>query len=204
MPRRKLITPFHLSLQIWRIQGLIRLYVGFLLFTLSDAMNPAKREYSFEQWYMFYFYDLQIWEKVMEHEVYGDERPILTNLGISTLFPSRYTSGSSLGATLSSTVSSGFGSSSESQVAEVARRVGQLARQYWFLLDHHAMTHARRWEAENNARDGSSRSSSSKLHLAKAILQYVNWLPMNPETNSVARLYMKQVGWWGFCHCVSP
>jgi hypothetical protein len=34
---------------------------------------------------------------------------------------------------------------------------------------------------------------ANKAKLADIILQYMDWLPMNPETNSVAKLYMKQV-----------
>ena len=63
---------------MWRINSLIRLYVGFTLFTLSDRMNPARRPYSFEQWYMFYFSDLQLWER--RHTDRGYSMPTYTNL----------------------------------------------------------------------------------------------------------------------------
>jgi hypothetical protein len=48
------------------------------------------------------------------------------------------------------------------------------------------MAHAKSWS--KRVGDG-----SNKAQLADMILRYVNWLPMNPETNSVAKLYMKQV-----------
>jgi hypothetical protein len=104
--------------------------VGFLLFTLSDVMNPAKREYSFEQWYMFYFYDLQIWEKMQKPDDYDNDDGrgmpiILSNLNMSSLSLRSYMSGSSLGATVSSMMDH---SAADGQVAEVARRIAQLAK----------------------------------------------------------------------------
>jgi hypothetical protein len=85
------------AFQVWRTRGLIRLYVGFMLFTLSDAMNPVKRDYSFEQWYMFYFYDLQIWEQMLDPE--RDGISVRTDL---SLIGKEHLSTSSLGSTLSS------------------------------------------------------------------------------------------------------
>jgi hypothetical protein len=49
--------------QLWRTDGLIRLYVGYLLFVLSERLNPVKRSMTFEQWYMFLFFDVQLWER---------------------------------------------------------------------------------------------------------------------------------------------
>ena len=48
--------------QVWRAHGLARLYTAFLLYVLSDAMNPVKRTFSFEYWYIVYFHDIQLWE----------------------------------------------------------------------------------------------------------------------------------------------
>jgi hypothetical protein len=101
--------------QIWRTSGLVRLYVGFLLFSLSDKMNPVKRGFSFEQWYMFYFYDIQLWERKRSQS----EQRVHTSL-VARL--NRSTNINSLGATLSSAMNS------EMQVIEVIRRVTEVAK----------------------------------------------------------------------------
>ena len=103
--------------QVWRINCLIRLYVGFLLFTLSDAMNPVKRTFTFEQWYMFYFHDLQLWER--KKKVSKQSTGIPTNL-VARL--NDRVASNSLGSTLSGV------DDPNSQVIEIASRVTELAQ----------------------------------------------------------------------------
>jgi len=109
---------FGMQLQVWRINGLIRLYVGFLLFTLSDSMNPVKRAFTFDQWYMFYFHDMQLWEK---KKMGGEGSPstVFTNLS----FTGNRIVRNSLGSTLSSSLDD-----ADSQVMEVASRVIDVAK----------------------------------------------------------------------------
>ncbi len=59
--------------QLWRTDGLIRLYVGYLLFVLSERLNPVKRSMTFEQWYMFFFFDVQLWERATKAHLQGDQ-----------------------------------------------------------------------------------------------------------------------------------
>jgi hypothetical protein len=167
---------------------LIRLYVGFLLFTLSDALNPEKRPFTFEQWYMIYFHDLQLWEKRTTRTC-----TVFSNLSVD---PSRIVK-HNLGKTVSGV------QDSDSQVIEVVDRLVDLARvgtivmsvlsitlfltlffvqENWFLLDQYSLRQA------SYVSPGSMPEDDWRM-----IRQYVNWLPMNPETNSVARLYIRQV-----------
>ncbi len=105
--------------QVWRINGLIRLYVGFLLFTLSEGMNPVKRTFTFDQWYMFYFHDMQLWEKRNVASRFSQATStVFTNLSIS----GNRNVVNSLGSTLSSE------DDVDSQVVEVASRVVDLAK----------------------------------------------------------------------------
>lgn len=169
------------------------MYVAFLLFVLSDAMNPVKRTFCFEHWYIVYFHDIQLWER--KRRTGGASDPtVFSNLVAGV----RRMAGSSIGATVSSYASN------DAQVVEVIDRVVELAKvdlklpylflfkrcvltqplaaqEYWFLLDHYSLT---------AAFDGSAMDAN----IQKQIKLYVNWLPMNPATNTVGKMLLQHVG----------
>ena len=62
---------------------------------------------------------------------------------------------------------------------------GSFPQQYWFLLDERALRMAKKWEGGVDA---------AKKALAATVLRYIRWLPLSPESNSVASLYLNQVG----------
>lgn len=109
-----------------------------MLFTLSDAMNPCKRSYTFEQWYMFYFHDLQLWERGSgppSRKPFTRLSATYTNSASSKDAASALSSWaaaawSSLGASPSSSVlgTSAMMDDPDAQVIEVANRVCSLAR----------------------------------------------------------------------------
>lgn len=121
--------------QAFRHDCLVRLYVGYLLYTLTVRLNSAAvfRDLSFEHWYMFYFNDLQLWErqKVALMAGRGAATP-LTNL-ISRLCR---TGGSQTGrrnAAISSTIVPTYGE--QLLVSEIIDRVADLAGEHWYVLD---------------------------------------------------------------------
>ena len=179
--------------QVWRTDGLIRLYAGYLLFVLSDAMNPVKRTFSFEHWYIVYFHDIRLWER--KHRTGGpSDSSVYSNLVATT----RRIARSSLGSTMSSH------SSNDSQVIEVIERVVEMAQvtavisqvaqhgiiepltasaqEYWFLLDQHSLSLAQLPRVR-----GLDTTALDKIRA------FVRWLPMNPELNSIGRLLINKV-----------
>jgi hypothetical protein len=85
-----------------------------MLFMLSDQLNPIKHPYSFEHWYMFYFYDVQLWERKLGPEQVSVYSNLAPSQGRSSL--------SSLGSTVSSI------QNTDMQVLEVVNRVAELAK----------------------------------------------------------------------------
>ena len=82
-------------------------------------MNPVKRTFSFEHWYIVYFHDIQLWER--KHDTGGasdDQASIYSNLVATT----RRIARSSLGTTMSSL------GSNDAQVIEVIERVVDMAK----------------------------------------------------------------------------
>lgn len=106
----------------------MRLYVAFLVFHLSDAMNPVKRTFSFEHWYIVYFHDLQIWER----KKFPRGVSVYTNLEATA----NRLAVSNLGATVSGT------GDCEAQVVEVANRIQELAKVVLGCLQHRGSTYA--------------------------------------------------------------
>ena len=100
-------------MQVWRLHGLIRLYAAYLLYTLSCALNTVKSRPTFEQWYMIYYHDLQLWEISPDGDgtIRTDLSANASNGGRSSLVSAV----SCLGNT-------------DSQVAEVANRVADIAK----------------------------------------------------------------------------
>ncbi len=157
-------------------------------------MNPCKRSFSFEHWYMFYFYDVQLWERKRKPDEEASYTTLVSRLGRM--------SQNGLGATSSSLLST------DDQIIEVAGRITELAevsthdhvfsfpkshfarpdititvlQEYWFLLDQSSLSLA------------SASNASAKGILSEEVLDsirgYTSWLPFNPELNSVAKLYL--------------
>ncbi len=97
---------------MWRLQGLIRLYVGYLLFVLSDQLNAVKHPFAFEHWYMFYFFDVQLWERKRK----ADDTPIYLNL----MTRKGQVAQGNLGTVLNGTT--------DTQIIEIVKRVTSLAK----------------------------------------------------------------------------
>ena len=106
--------------QVWRTNGLIRLYTAYLLFVLSDAMNPVKRTFTFEYWYIVYFHDIQLWEMKHRTGSASSDPVIYSNLVATNRHMAR---SSSLGATMSSSQDG-----NDAQVIEVIDRIISLAK----------------------------------------------------------------------------
>jgi hypothetical protein len=99
-------------MQVWRLQGLVRLYVGYLLFVLSDQLNAVKRPFAFEHWYMFYFSDVQLWERKRK----AGDTPIYSNLMTNKTQAAQGSMGTVLDAP------------SDAQITEIVKRVTSLAK----------------------------------------------------------------------------
>ena len=181
--------------QVWRIHGLIRLYVGYMLFTLSDAMNPVKSTISFNQWYIIYYSDLQVWETAQR-----SWSSSVTDLTKPTVQPYLASGGggSNLGVTASGT------GDQDDLVAEVATRIAQIPKVfcpsglfgshemykaltfrlgmqlYPFLFNHRLIRDSQHLQQRSAAASDQDWASFER---------YLNFIPLNPSMNSVGRMY---------------
>jgi hypothetical protein len=178
--------------QVWRIRCLIRLYVGYLLFTLSDAMNTVKSTLSFNQWYIIYYSDLQVWETAQDPWSSGMTdlaRPISSSSSSSSsssaLGLARPAGGGSRWSNLWATAS-GTGDQ-DAQVAEVASRIAQIPRLYPFLFNHRMLSEAQFARGQPPAAAAAAAEYNDQ---GWAVLQrYLHFIPLNPSTNNVGRMY---------------
>ena len=117
----------------FRLDCLVRLYVGYMLYQLMERLNARSvvGDLSFEHWYMLYFNDLQLWERLYSSE--EDKQPytaLLARLGPrsdeSNHLPPMHNFSSSTGIPK-------FGDSL--MLPDILERITLLAIQHWYALD---------------------------------------------------------------------
>ena len=153
-------------MQAFRHDCLIRLYVGYLLFTLTCKLNASEpfRDLSFEHWYMFYFNDLQLWERQQVAQAMGRSSGTpLTNLSdrlarnVGERNESQHSFNNSAGMPT-------YGE--QTSVVEIINRVADLAKEHWYVLDIHL--------ASRNALDRKKVAQHREYH---------QWLPWKHDVN---------------------
>lgn len=117
----------------FRLDCLVRLYVGYLLYQLMEKLNAGTvvGDLSFEHWYMLYFNDLQLWEYTQVKE----QRPY-TNLLVRMLDPRPV--GSRTPPLHNFSFSTGMPRMGDSlAIPEILDRVTQIAKEHSYALDIH-------------------------------------------------------------------
>lgn len=170
------VSPDISPTQAFRHDCLIRLYTSYLIYTLATKLygdkdgrkNPFGTDISFEHWHMFYFSDLQLWERQLSSSLVQSPF-VMTNLRYSN-----NNAGTPSAAAAASWHNFGPASAANAPMAygeqmsaiEIVHRVTQVVIRHWYVLDIHL-------------------TSKNKLDKVKAKdhWDFHRWLPWKRDAN---------------------
>ena len=119
--------------QAFRHDGLIRLYTSYLIYMLAVKLhnqNPFG-DLSFEHWHMFYFNDLQLWDR--QTLSVSSSYTVRTNLRYPSRQASSESSWHNFGAGTAAPVAMAYGE--QKSAVEIIRRVAEVVKRHWYVLD---------------------------------------------------------------------
>lgn len=174
----RLASPDITPTEAFRHDGLVRLYAAYLLFVLANKFSGSSSsspfgDISFDHWFMFYFNDLQLWERQQFVEE-SNIPTVFTNLMLASEKPGIHSSRKNAYYSFNGqNEEPAYGN--QRSVVEILRRVTMLAKQHWYVLD-----------LRLQGGYGTATPQRKGEHA-----DYHDWLPWKPQSNAMVRSIIK-------------
>jgi hypothetical protein len=124
--------------EAFRHDCLIRLYTSYLIYTLATKLSDRNIfpgvDMSFEHWHMFYFNDLQLWERQKKGSV-SDLRTNLRYFYNNSNDSPNNDSSSSWHSFVGLPLSVGMNYGEQRSAIEIIQRVTHVVKKHWYVLD---------------------------------------------------------------------